>query len=82
MKNLTKIQIIAIIFIVIYFASPLDFVPDAIPILGGMDDLLVTAFFLWSSGLMEHLNDEEENDDIKEVIDIIQDAEQAYTIRR
>ncbi len=36
------------LFAAVYVASPLDFIPDWIPIIGWLDDIGVLAFCAWS----------------------------------
>ncbi len=37
----------ALILLLIYLASPIDLIPDVIPVLGMLDDLVVIAFAVW-----------------------------------
>ena len=37
----------ALVLLLLYLASPIDLVPDVIPVLGMLDDLLVAAAALW-----------------------------------
>lgn len=45
-------QIIAILFILGYWASPVDIVPD-IPVVGWSDDIGIALALAWASGMFE-----------------------------
>jgi uncharacterized membrane protein YkvA (DUF1232 family) len=49
-----KTKIIYIVVGVLYLISPLDFLPDLIPILGRLDDLLVLAFLYYRYRKLYH----------------------------
>ncbi len=36
-----------LVLLLLYLASPIDLIPDVIPVLGMLDDLVVIAFALW-----------------------------------
>lgn len=47
-KNASKKSIIAVVAALIYFVNPLDFIPDFIPIIGKLDDILVLGYLVKS----------------------------------
>ena len=45
---------IALVFLVLYLLNPIDLIPDFIPFLGQLDDVLITAAVLrWASKYIE-----------------------------
>ncbi len=49
-RDVSKKNIALIVAALLYFISPLDLIPDAIPILGFMDDMAVIGFILSTLG--------------------------------
>lgn len=45
-KNISTSSIIAAVAAIIYFVNPLDLIPDFIPIIGQIDDILVLGYFV------------------------------------
>jgi len=45
---------IALVFLVLYLLNPIDLIPDFIPVLGQLDDILISAAVLrWASKYIE-----------------------------
>lgn len=45
---------IALVILVLYLLNPIDLIPDFIPVLGQLDDILITAAVLrWASKYIE-----------------------------
>lgn len=45
---MNMLQLFLILFGILYFLSPFDLIPDFIPLLGRIDDLLVLFFIYWN----------------------------------
>jgi uncharacterized membrane protein YkvA (DUF1232 family) len=63
-----RTQLILFIFTVIYIISPIDFIPDAIPLLGWADDLAVligqlVSFVIYLKQKRKHFEDNEKGPD-------------------
>ncbi len=73
-------KIILIILGILYFISPIDLIPDFIPILGKVDDLLVLLWIYWSyfrktaTGAREH----EESDAYREAAGAHRDSQSTH----
>ena len=59
MNNIT--QLIAIVFIIFYLSSPIDLIPDVIPGIGCLDDILI-AYAVYKMSLKEdeHVSEDKE----------------------
>lgn len=45
-KNISKKSIVAVVAALIYFVNPFDLIPDFIPVLGQIDDMLVLGYLI------------------------------------
>lgn len=45
-KNISTQSVIAVVAALIYFVNPLDIIPDFIPVIGQLDDLLVLGYMI------------------------------------
>lgn len=45
-RNIDKSSIFIAIVILLYYVNPIDLIPDFIPVIGGLDDLILLGFLL------------------------------------
>lgn len=45
-KNISTTSIIAVVAAIIYFVNPLDIIPDFIPIIGKLDDIVILGYLI------------------------------------
>lgn len=45
-KNISKTSVLTAIAAIIYFVNPFDFIPDFIPIIGQIDDVLILGYLI------------------------------------
>ncbi|QQR98441.1 MAG: DUF1232 domain-containing protein [Sphingobacteriales bacterium] len=45
-KNISTTSIIAVVAAMVYFVNPLDLIPDFIPIIGQIDDMLILGYLI------------------------------------
>jgi uncharacterized membrane protein YkvA (DUF1232 family) len=45
-KNISTSSIIAVIAALIYFVNPIDLIPDFIPVIGQIDDIIVLGYLI------------------------------------
>ena len=45
-KNISSKSILAVVAALLYFVNPLDFIPDFIPVIGQLDDILILGFLI------------------------------------
>lgn len=45
-KNISTKSIIAVVAALLYFVNPLDLIPDFIPVIGQLDDLLILGYLI------------------------------------
>lgn len=50
---MTTAKLIAVVFVIMYFLSPVDIVPDLAGPVSAVDDVLVAFIMAWSSGMLE-----------------------------
>ena len=53
MKMKKMSQLISTVFLIMYLMSPVDVVPDVVPIVGWMDDPIMIIVLLLASGVFE-----------------------------
>lgn len=45
-RNISKTSIVAVVAALIYFVNPFDLIPDFIPVIGQIDDILVLGYLI------------------------------------